>query len=111
MFHQLLMSYYSSLLVENSPFTDFSVGVDQRRLIANSNNQELLSIQNHNSLHSTALASMQRMLLQRSASFPMHVGLLAYRESAHTLRRAMSKLYLPLHQLHYKLQNVQQAGA
>lgn len=41
--------------------------------------------------------------------YPIHIGLLMYQEDVITLRNNFANIYLPLHQLHYKLENVQAA--
>ncbi len=42
------------------------------------------------------------------ATFPVHIGLLAYYEDVLEFRKALVKIYTPIHQLYYKLRNVQQ---
>lgn len=39
--------------------------------------------------------------------FPVHIGLMLYQEDLLKMRNSLAKIYLPLHQLHYKLENVQ----
>lgn len=46
-------------------------------------------------------------LNEMQARFPIHIALKMYEESALKLRNTFAKIYLPLHQLHYKLENVQ----
>lgn len=41
--------------------------------------------------------------------FGLHIGMLMYQEDLLDLRWRLAKIYLPLHQLHYKIQNVQKA--
>ncbi len=40
-------------------------------------------------------------------AFPLHIGFLLYQEDLYSLRKRLSNIYLPLHQLHYKLENIQ----
>lgn len=42
-------------------------------------------------------------------SFDLHIGMLMYQEDLLDLRWSLAKVYTPLHQLHYKLENVQKA--
>gem|GEM_PF-309312 len=46
-------------------------------------------------------------LLKIQSSFPIHIGFLLYQEDLYRLRKNISNIYLPFHQLHYKLENVQ----
>ena len=48
-----------------------------------------------------------RQLLNLEASYPIHIGFLMYQEDLFNLRENLAKIYLPIHQLHYKLENVQ----
>jgi hypothetical protein len=58
-------------------------------------------------LSTQALASMQQTITNFRATFPIHIGLLAYREDTVAMRKALTKVYTPIHQLYYKLRNVQ----
>lgn len=48
-----------------------------------------------------------RQLGNLEASYPIHIGFLMYQEDLLNMRDNLAKIYLPLHQLHYKLENVQ----
>lgn len=48
-----------------------------------------------------------RQLWNLESSYPIHIGFLMYQEDLLNLRNNLAKVYLPLHQLHYKLENVQ----
>lgn len=48
-----------------------------------------------------------RQLWNLESSYPIHIGFLMYQEDLLNLRNNLAKIYLPLHQLHYKLENVQ----
>lgn len=39
--------------------------------------------------------------------FPLHIGMLMYQEDVLKMRNNLAKIYLPIHQLHYKLENIQ----
>lgn len=57
-----------------------------------------------------SLQQSMRQLNNTIAFYPVHIGMLMYQEDLINLRDNLSKIYLPLHQLHYKLQNVQSAS-
>lgn len=48
-----------------------------------------------------------RQLWNLESSYPIHIGFLMYQEDLLNMRDNLAKIYLPLHQLHYKLENVQ----
>lgn len=48
-----------------------------------------------------------RQLINLESSYPIHIWYLMYQEDLITIRNNLAKIYLPLHQLHYKLENVQ----
>lgn len=55
-------------------------------------------------------SSLQKTLRQVNntiSSFPIHIGMLMYQEDLLTMRNNLAKIYLPIHQLHYKLENIQ----
>lgn len=56
---------------------------------------------------SQTLEHTMRQTNQIISSYPIHIGLLLYEESAIQLRDKLASLYKPFHQLHYKLENVQ----
>jgi len=54
-----------------------------------------------------AVNTMQQTITNFHATFPIHIGLRAYHEDVLSMRKAMAKIYTPVHQLYYKLRNVQ----
>ena len=56
---------------------------------------------------STALQNTIRQVNNTISSFPIHIGMLMYQEDLITMRNNLAKIYLPIHQLHYKLENIQ----
>lgn len=67
--------------------------------------QQRIHIQEEKLLEATTQTIRQINTLH--SFFPIHIWLLLYQEDLLTLRNNFAKLYLPLHQLHYKLENVQ----
>ncbi len=54
-----------------------------------------------------AIRESIRQLWNLESSYPIHIWFLMYQEDLLTMRDNLAKIYLPLHQLHYKLENVQ----
>lgn len=48
-----------------------------------------------------------RQINSIAANLPIHIGMLMYQEDLLKLRNNLAKIYLPIHQLHYKLENIQ----
>lgn len=51
---------------------------------------------------------MEKTLQNMQATFPIHIGLLAYYEDVLAFRKSIVQIYTPIHQLYYKLRNVQE---
>ena len=64
-------------------------------------------ILSQNKLLQSAVQKTIRQINNTVSSFPIHIGMLMYQEDLLTMRNNLAKIYLPLHQLHYKLENVQ----
>lgn len=60
----------------------------------------------HSEIINTTQESI-RQLWNLESSYPIHIWFLMYQEDLLNLRNNLAKIYLPLHQLHYKLENVQ----
>ena len=54
-----------------------------------------------------AVSESIRQLWNLESAYPIHIGFLMYQEDLINIRNNLTKIYLPLHQLHYKLENVQ----
>lgn len=70
--------------------------------------QEIIRLSQEASLSQDAIIYMEKTLQNMQATFPVHIGLLAYYEDVLEFRKALVKIYTPIHQLYYKLRNVQQ---
>ena len=68
-----------------------------------------LQNQSINNRKKTQLTVQQtlRKLFSLQSSFPIHIWFLLYQEDLYNFRKVLSNIYLPFHQLHYKLENVQ----
>lgn len=109
-YYQLFMAYYSSYLESNVFLGDFSVGTINRESMVEKTSEEIRRINKESSTHLQAVFTANRMMLQIYQNYPIHVWLQAYYEGAVTLRKDLAKLYQPLHQLHFKLQDIQDAS-
>jgi hypothetical protein len=58
----------------------------------------------------TATSESIKQLWNLESSYPLHIWLLMYTEDLYNVRQSLTDIYLPLHQLHYKLENVQKAN-
>lgn len=55
-----------------------------------------------------AVQIMQKSINNIRATFPLHIWLQAYYEDLVTFRKSLVKVYTPIHQLNYKLRNIQE---
>lgn len=69
--------------------------------------KQIASLENELEKSKLALTIMQKAVVNFQATFPLHVGLLAYYEDILWIKKSFVKIYTPLHQLYYTLRNVQ----
>lgn len=70
--------------------------------------QEMIRMSQETALGESAVAYMEKTLQNMQTAFPIHIGLLAYYEDIISIRSSLLRIYTPIHQLYYKLRNVQQ---
>jgi len=101
------MSYYEESLLNNIKLQPFVVTSNTDRLFTQAQSQasfiELTNIKTQNTIEQTI---EQLRIIQNK--FPIHIGLMMYYERLLELRKTLAKIYTPIHQLYYKLRNVQQ---
>lgn len=109
-YFQLLMAYYKSFLT-NSPYIgEFAVGADLRnsRLEKTAEEIERINLETTRTLQAVLITN--RMLMQTQAYYPLHVWLQTYNEAIVSFRNDLAKVFQPLHQLMFKLINVQKTN-
>lgn len=108
-FYTLFSSFYEQYLPiflekkspdEPNAIKQFLTQVEKTIFIQKQAQEHRLEINN-----ATKITIKQLWNLQ--ASFPLHIWLLLYQEDLYDFRKRLAKIYLPFHQLHYKLENVQ----
>jgi hypothetical protein len=103
--YNLFLSYYKGVIKLYSnykplSFNGFGNSVEE-------DNYEQITLSNEQMLMQKSVWQMLRQMSSLYATFPLHIGLLAYYEDMLYVRKSMTTLYTPLHQLYYKLRNVQ----
>lgn len=76
------------------------------KIIQQGSNQATELLHNHQIATKATHNSIQQVG-QIHASFPIHIHLTAYYEVIKKIRNQLARIYTPLHQLYYKLRNVQ----
>lgn len=103
--YQLFISTYNHLLSTapsmSKMTTDPLNTISRQSIIAQQLTNELRISQQAISHTLITLNSIQQ-------TYPVHIWLLMYYETLETFRNRLAKIYTPLHQLYYKLRNVQQ---
>lgn len=105
MWYQLFATYYLHLLSTDTAASEFNKDV------LNTLRRQWDSIQTFQNSIATSVQATSMMLQTMSSiqyTFPVHMSLLVYQESVDQFRRSFAKIYTPLHQLYYKLRNVQE---
>lgn len=59
-------------------------------------------------LSENAVEIMQKTINNIRATFPLHIWLQVYYEDVVNFRKSLAKIYTPIHQLNYKLRNIQE---
>lgn len=106
LFSTILVSYQEDL---RSTITDIppalrQPGQNDPKFYINQHKQHIRH--NHTTIIDTIDDTLKE-LNQLQSRFPIHIGLMLYQEDLLTMRNSFAKIYLPIHQLHYKLENVQ----
>ena len=110
-FYTLFMSTYDNYLTRfRSSIDDIPIGV--KSLLTTNNREEYINLQKiKNKKQNNDIVKATRESIREienlDSQFPLHIGLLMYQEDLYNIRNSLANIYLPLHQLHYKLENVQ----
>ncbi|MEF2176071.1 MAG: hypothetical protein V3575_06355 [Candidatus Absconditabacteria bacterium] len=105
-FYNLFIVFYGNQINYNTALSPFQVTSDITSVIDESNAEYTLLLKEI-SLSQQAIFQLDRLMANTYTSFPMHIGLMAYYEDVLNFRYEFAKIYTPVHQLYYKLQNVQ----
>lgn len=104
-FYQLFIQYYTFEILDGSKNpTQFFVDMGDSYDALDS---EITNLSTQISVSNKALDNSIEILRNVAYTFPIHIALLAYYEDVIKLRRVMVQIYTPIHQLYYKLLNVQ----
>lgn len=69
---------------------------------------EIQNLKREEILSENAVEIMQKTINNIRATFPLHIWLQVYYEDAVNFRKSLAKIYTPIHQLNYKLRNIQE---
>lgn len=105
-FYNLFIVFYWNQISYNTALSPFQVTSDIDSVIHESNAEYAL-LQKEISLSQQAIFQLDRLMANTYTSFPLHIWLMAYYEDVLNFRYQFAKIYTPVHQLYYKLQNVQ----
>jgi hypothetical protein len=108
MYYNLFLAYYQGIMdlfINIKPLSYKNIGVATER-----DSYESLVIIQEQELAQQAMYQMLRQLKNLYATFPIHIGLLAYYEDILMLRNRFMTLYTPLHQLYYEFRNTQECS-
>lgn len=69
--------------------------------------EEIYALQRELKVSQEAVNMTQKIIANYWSTYPLHIWLLAYYEDIVAIRKALVKVYTPIHQLYYTLRNVQ----
>jgi hypothetical protein len=108
MFYNLFLGYYQWLI---DKFINYQALSFKNIWVATEKDSyEYLTISQEQKMSQQAMYQMLRQLQNLYATFPIHIGLLAYYEDLLYLRNRFVTLYTPLHQLYYEFRNTQECS-
>lgn len=107
MWYQLFVNYYAYMLQANKIWLqDFAI--TQRATESwDKIDYEIMKLKKDVAVHQEAIKTSLRMLTNIHATFSVHIWFQMYYEEVKKFRNALAKIYTPIHQLYYKLRNVQ----
>ncbi len=110
-FYTLFMSVYNNYLWRfRSEPDDVPISIISMSRTSDMQSYRILEY-NQNKKQNNDIAKATRDSIREienlDAQFPLHIWLLMYQEDLYKIRNSLANIYLPLHQLHYKLENVQ----
>ncbi|USN56772.1 MAG: hypothetical protein H6766_07265 [Candidatus Peribacteria bacterium] len=100
------VQYYAYQLTHNPKIQPNITTSNIDKFIQQGTDQATELLHNHQSAVEATHQSIQQVA-QIRATFPVHIHLMAYYEVIKEVRDQLARLYTPLHQLYYKLRNVQ----
>lgn len=90
--------------IQYPEYNPFLVYTDTRE----ESHQEITRLTQERILSEQAVMYTEKTLQNMQTAFPIHIGLLAQYEDNLAFRKALVRIYTPIHQLYYKLRKVQE---
>jgi hypothetical protein len=109
MWYSLFAEYYAYYL-ETTPLLQPTRNTTDPDSFLQAGQAQADALRDHARKAQQASSRSIQQIAQIYESFPLHIGLLAYYEVIREVRLSLSRVYTPIHQLYFKLQNVQAQG-
>lgn len=109
-YFQMMMAFYKSYLRTAPYLGEFTVGTNVRQGPLEQTAEEVERINSETTRTLQAVLMSNRILMQTQAYFPLHIALQTYNEATVSFRNTLAKVFQPLHQLMFKLINVQKTN-
>lgn len=112
MYYKLLLTWLANDKLKDPNVAPFVVdAAKQTQNLENKNRMqitdEIMNLQRELVLSQNAIQIMEKSIANIRSTFPIHIWLQAYYEDAVNFRDTLVKVYTPIHQLNYKLRNIQ----
>lgn len=112
MYYKLLLTWLANDKLKDPRVAPFIV--DAAKKVQNLENKnaieitdEIMNLNRELVLSENAIQIMEKSIANIRSTFPIHIWLQAYYEDAVKFRDTLVKVYTPIHQLNYKLRNIQ----
>jgi len=106
-FYNLFLEYYKAFLQYTSNQATVVRVWTEITYIQAPINTQIYQATNYQTISQTTTAKVINLIKDIYWTFPIHIGFLAILEDLDAFRHALAKIYTPLDQLRYKLENVQ----
>ncbi len=104
--YSLFLSYYKFIKLSNIDLQPITIGKDFNTSITK-NNLQLIEIDQNIYQTLSSIEKSLSIIYNIASTFPIHIWNKIYYEDLKKYRKSILKIYTPIHQLYYKLQNVQ----
>lgn len=105
LYYKLLLAWLSNDKLLDERITPLTISSSSN---TTKKNDEIQNLKREEMVSDKAIEIMQKSIDNIRATLPIHFWLQAYYEDVVRFRQSLAKIYTPIHQLNYKLRNIQE---
>lgn len=104
LYYKMLISWLTEIKLKDTDIKPLNLTKD----VVLDLSDEIQNLKREAILSDNAVQIMQKTINNIRATFPLHIWLQLYYEDVVWFRKSLAKIYTPIHQLNYKLRNIQE---